>query len=318
MEADGEEDRPLLAAHAALVAAGVIAPLALNAADTRLWADCELASLVECRFFERLDPAARGRELRDVWGPRATRDGAPLGTPHAGARYVVPYWLLEGGCRAGTIALSTGALGPPLLEVSSLYVLPACRGRGVAGAALRRADEAARAAGVSGLHVRTSWAWQPAVRFYLGLRMWVAGWQHALVFTWRRGLPAPAVEIGEREATFSVEEGGRRERLLGASREGDRLGWVESPRMELYRAEGSEVATLAPATFAVALAARGYPLIRSAARWAERRASSDVGQPEGLAYKIELFEAVDRSYGFEVRTPRIPGLLYREYEDIDG
>ncbi|WP_438014381.1 hypothetical protein WMF18_26150 [Sorangium sp. So ce315] len=31
---------------------------------------------------------------------------------------------------------------------------------------------------------------------------------------------------------------------------------------------------------------------------------------------IELFEAVDRSFGFDVRTPRIPGLRYRAYEDI--
>jgi hypothetical protein len=30
-----------------------------------------------------------------------------------------------------------------------------------------------------------------------------------------------------------------------------------------------------------------------------------------LAYKIELFEAEDRKSGYDVRTPRIPGLAYR-------
>ena len=98
----------MLAVHAELVAGGAIERLAMDDAETRLWMDCELASLVENRFFARVDPASRGAELRDVWEPRATRDGAQLGTPHAGARYVVPYWLTQGGCRVGTVALSTG------------------------------------------------------------------------------------------------------------------------------------------------------------------------------------------------------------------
>ncbi|XXX73185.1 GNAT family N-acetyltransferase [Sorangium sp. So ce134] len=316
-DGDGDVDRRMRAIHAALVAGGAIAPLAMEDAETRLWMDCELASLVENRFFERVDPAARGAELRDVWEPRATRDGAQLGTPHAGARYAVPYWLVRGGRRVGTVALSTGARGEPLLEVSSLYVLPAHRGRGVAGAALRRADGAARAHGVPGLRVQTCWSWQPAVRFYLGLRMWVAGWADALAFVWRGGLPAHDIEIGEREASFGVVIGGRTEHLIRASREGDRLGWVESPRMRAYRGEGADVGSLGPGTFAVALATRGFPLLRSEGRARERRRSPGSGEPEGLAYKIELFEAVDRSFGFDVRTPRVPGLLYRAYDDID-
>ncbi|WP_438004077.1 GNAT family N-acetyltransferase [Sorangium sp. So ce321] len=307
----------MLAVHAVLVAGGAIERLAMDDAETRLWMDCELASLVENRFFERVDPASRGAELRDVWEPRATRDGAQLGTPHAGARYVVPYWLTQDGCRVGTIALSTGGLNGTLLEVSSLYVLSAHRGRGVASAALRRADEVARAHGAQGLGVRTPWAWQAAVRFYLGLRMWVAGWADALAFTWRRGLPAYDIEIDGGEATFGVVVDGRKEHLIRASREGDRLGWVESPSMEASRAERSDVASLAPGTFAVALATRGFPLIRSEGRWRERHGPSCVGEPEALAQRIELFEAVDRSFGFDVRTPRVPGLLYREYDDID-
>jgi hypothetical protein len=33
--------------------------------------------------------------------------------------------------------------------------------------------------------------------------------------------------------------------------------------------------------------------------------------------KIEIFEAIDRRHGFEVRTPRLPGLTYRDFDDID-
>ncbi|KYF78966.1 hypothetical protein BE11_13240 [Sorangium cellulosum] len=169
--------------------------------------------------------------------------------------------------------------------------------------------------------MRTPWTWQRAVRFYLGLRMWVAGWAHALDFTWRRGLPAHDIEIGDGEATFGVVVDGRTEHLIRASREGDRLGWVESPRMEAYRVERSDVASLGPGTFAVALATRGFPLLRSLTRpedgWRARHGPPCAGEPEGLARAIERFEAVERSFGFDVRTPRIPGVLYRAYDDID-
>jgi hypothetical protein len=70
-------------------------------------------------------------------------------------------------------------------------------------------------------------------------------------------------------------------------------------------------------TFSVALAARGWPLLRTDASWRNRHAHADGGYPEGLAGKIEIFEAYDRKCGFEVRTPRIPGIPYRDYDAID-
>jgi GNAT superfamily N-acetyltransferase len=49
------------------------------------------------------------------------------------------FWLLEEGERVGTLALSRGAVGNSLLlRLSSLYVLPTHRGRGVATRALER------------------------------------------------------------------------------------------------------------------------------------------------------------------------------------
>jgi hypothetical protein len=65
------------------------------------------------------------------------------------------------------------------------------------------------------------------------------------------------------------------------------------------------------------LAVRGWPLIRSEEAWAQRHNWSDSGEPEGLAYKIEIFEAIDRRHGFTVRTPRIPGSRYRDLDAID-
>mgnify|MGYP001570395305 CR=1 FL=1 len=37
-------------------------------------------------------------------------------------------------------------------------------------------------------------------------------------------------------------------------------------------------------------------------------AASDIGMPEGLAYKVAVFESIDRERGYDVRAPRIPGL----------
>jgi hypothetical protein len=190
--------------------------------------------------------------------------------------------------------------------------MPSHRGRGVAARVL----QAARAHGDSGLRVPTHWTWQPAVRFYLRLGMWIENWKHSLVFVQHGDLPGHRIDIGEREARFEVVINGRMEVLLSASREGDRLGWVESPRMESLRGEYSDVGWLGPGTFAVALAQHGYPLIRSAEGWDKRRGWSDCGEPEGLAYKIEIFEAIDRGHGFEIRAPRIPGLTYRDLDDI--
>ena len=74
----------------------------------------------------------------------------------------------------------------------------------------------------------------------------------------------------------------------------------------------------APGTLATALAVRGWPLIRSEEARARRHRWSDTGEPEGLAYKIEIFEALDRRHGFTVRAPRIPRLRYRDLDEIDS
>lgn len=65
---------------------------------------------------------------------------------------------------------------------------------------------------------------------------------------------------------------------------------------------------LAPGTFALHLALAGWPLVRAAELWERRYDWSDLGMPEGLAYKITVFEEIARARGYDVRTPRIPGV----------
>lgn len=299
-----DERKRILDVHAALVAQGVIEPLSHDPDETRRWLDCELASLVENRFFEPIDPLAMTPEIRAAWEPRAT-SGEPLSSPHGHDWYRVPFWMKDGEARAGTIALATSLMGPQLVTVSSLYTLPGHRRRGVAGRVLGRAHAAVVAEGLRGLRVPAYWSWQPAVRFYLGLGMWIANWKHSLVFCQRRDLPEHKIEVGEVEARFSIVQEGEVIPLLAAKRDGDRLLWAE-----LAALRHDTVSIQAGETFAVALATHGFPLIRSKAAWEERHLSSDGGAPEGLAYKIDGWEAWDRESGFVVRTPRIPGLPY--------
>src|SRR5277367_1834871 len=99
---DDDDDRAnILAAHAALVAEGTLEPLSKDAAETRLWLDCELASLVESRFFEAVDPLTMSSVTRARWEPRATSD-EPLSSPHGHDWYRLAYWIREGGERVGT------------------------------------------------------------------------------------------------------------------------------------------------------------------------------------------------------------------------
>jgi GNAT superfamily N-acetyltransferase len=313
----GDLPQNALDAHALLVKDGVVRRLSKGAADTRAWIDCELASLVENRFFVPCDPRAFTAPWRAEWRPRAIRDGTRLANPHARLACTIPYWILDQGTRVGTIGLATTALDAGIVTVSSLYVYPEHRGRGVAGRTLRLARDAVAAIELDGLRVPTWWTWQHAVQVYLGLGMWVDNWKHELVFAFRHGQPAPRILVEERRATFSLAREGDVEPWITATRDGDRLGWTESPRFAELRAGGSREARDAPGTFALALARRGWPLIRSAEAWEQRHGWYECGAPEGLAYKIEIFEAIDRRYRFEVRTPRLPGIEYRDYPDID-
>jgi len=136
---------------------------------------------------------------------------------------------------------------------------------------------------------------------------------HYLVFTWQPDLPPYRVEIGESEARFLLQQDGEWRAVVTARNLGDRLGWDE----ENLPREPIEMSHCVPGTFAIHLALAGWPLVRSEETWAQRFHWSDAGDPEGLAYKIEIFEAVDRNHGFDVRTPRIPGLQYRDLDDIE-
>jgi len=135
---------------------------------------------------------------------------------------------------------------------------------------------------------------------------------------WAPDLPAYQVEIETSRAWFRVEDGPGSEPWFEAEPHGDRLGWRELPAYRALAQDKNppEAWYDAVGTFALHLALAGWPLIRSAELWRERR-YADAGPPEALAYKIEVFEAIARRDGFVVKTPRIPQVAYRDLDDID-
>jgi GNAT superfamily N-acetyltransferase len=291
----------------------LLEPLSEDQMEVRAWLDLELASLVEGHFGEIVDAGRLSPSERAKWEGKATYEGAGLRTPHDA--FMLAFWILDEGKRVGTVAFGTTFMGSSLVSVHSLYIQPEKRRIGLAGRVLRTSFEAVRARGCTGLYIASSWTWPDAMRFYARLGLWVRGWKHSLVFTWQRELPDYRVETSAGAARFLVCIEGTWEPWFAAEPNGDELVWHDlRPNRSDDRLD--EVHFLAPGTFALHLALEGWPLIRSREQWEARWRHSDCGEIEGLACKIEVFEAVARNDGYVIRTPRIPGIAYRDLGEI--
>lgn len=206
-----------------LVAEGASEPLSTDEEETKSWNLRELASLAEGHFHEQLDVTPLSDDERLAHERHVSYDGRPLASPHN--RYCHPFWLFADGRRVGTIAIGTMISGLDLISISSLYVDPADRRRNIARRALEAVFKAAIANGAGGIRLDTNWTWQPSVRFYARIGMWVWMWKHNLVFTWQKEMPPYRVEIGESEARFLIQQDDRWRAVVTARHLGDRLGW---------------------------------------------------------------------------------------------
>jgi ribosomal protein S18 acetylase RimI-like enzyme len=295
--------------HVLLVTRGVIEPLSPDDYDVQRWLDCELASLVEGHFHVIIDPGSLNAIDRQEWERRATC-GHGLRDPRR-EEFRKVYWLRDQGERVGTLGIASTGFGGPHIGISSLYVRPEFRRRGIAPRVLDEAYNAALQAGGQGLYLDTNWSWQPAVQFYLRLGLWVRNWKHSLLLMRSQSLCEYRVGVENERATFSAQANdGTWTPLFDAEHRGDTLGWFERDAVKTRSEELAAEHYLAPGTFALHLALRGWPLVRSVDDWARRYDWCDMGMPEGLAYKIAVFEAIDRERRFDVRAPRIPGLDY--------
>lgn len=296
----------------ALIERGLIAPLALGGREEEAWADCDLVSLAENRLPDRWDPFALDEATRLELVARVMTQPP---CPPSRRDYEACHWLRREGERVGTVAFTNPARGVTHLGVSSLYVLPEHRGRGIASALLRELRDVLGRHGL-GLRLQTSWLWPAAVDFYLELGLWVRTWQRQLTFEWSLGEPAPHTAVGEHAARLWVERHGREIVLATAERRGERLVMRDEAHVTgdpaLGRAQQNAVPTLL-----LTLARAGWPLIRSAEHW-EAQLWADAGLPESLAHKISEWEAEARHRGWRVETPQIPGLRYPSWAELEA
>jgi GNAT superfamily N-acetyltransferase len=282
------------------------ARLADDPADVRAFLDHDLASLVENRLGVLVDPRVIGEDERAQWVERATEERRQHRPDFEWQR---PLWLIEDGERVGTIAVWPVFAGGTHSLVTSLYVRPDRRGRGIARRALDEIASALTARGLGGLKLETSWTWTRTLAFYAHLGLWVRMWKRELQLVLDPRLARYEVRFDGDVARLSWQIPERDvAHAIVAERHGDRLRILAAPA----RSDAGEEGWLSEGTFAMHLALRGWPLIESDEAWAKQLAQgwSDGGDWHGLAFRIRRWEAWAARCGWRCDAPRIPGLDY--------
>ncbi|MGW3287874.1 GNAT family N-acetyltransferase [Streptomyces sp. NPDC001002] len=307
--------------HQRLATCPLLHPVAFG--EGRRFGLWDLASLAEGALGECVDP-----DSLTVTSEKRLRLG--LGAAGREHRYddtlCRRYWILPpDGNRGpvGTIAVGTLSLGGGALRVSSLYVHPVARRHGLATAALNTVYEACRAEGLHGFRLDSYWTWQRSVRFYLTRGLWLTSWKHALGFARLSYLPRYEVhEAADGSLTFLVAgvagddgpsttstEPEEMNTLLVGSTDGHRLRLHKTDAYRRLSERRSTLELYALSTLALHLAVRGRPLVRGEKEWAKATGWCDIGEPEGLAYKIGVFEQVAREDGWRVESPYDDGSM---------
>lgn len=297
------KDDQALRVHERLAASPLLCPVTFG--EGRRFGLWDLASLTEGALGECVDPGSLTVSAEKRLRLRLGAAGREY-THHD--EYRRRYWIRMPGDEGepiGTIAVDTWPMGAGALRVSSLYVHPVARRQGLASAALDTAYEACRAEEMNGFRLDTHWTWQASVRYYLGRGLWVTSWKHALGLARLSYLPRYEVRDCEGELTFLVDGPRGMVPLLVAGSHGGRmrLRLRETGQYRRMADDRDAVRLYARSTLALHLATLGRPLVRGEAERAKAHRWCDIGEPEGLAYKIGVFERVAREDGWRVESP---------------
>jgi GNAT superfamily N-acetyltransferase len=299
------KDEQALRVHERLAARPELSPVAFG--EGRRFGLWDLASLAEGTLGECVDPDSIGVTSEKRWRLRLGAVGrAYKFDDDFGRRYWICPPSRAGRGPVGTVTVDTWPVGAGALRVTSLYVHPVARRQGLASAVLDTVYEACRAEGLHGFRLDTYWTWQRTVRYYLGRGLWVTSWKHSLGLARLSYLPRYDVrESGAGEVTFLVADPTEEMvPLLVAGSDGEgRLRLRETEQYRRMRDERRAVGLYARSTLALHLAVRGRPLVRGEEEWAKAHWWCDIGEPEGLAYKIGVFERVAREDGWRVESP---------------
>ncbi|MBZ9638743.1 GNAT family N-acetyltransferase [Streptomyces sp. PSKA30] len=298
------KDDQVARVHERLAARPELCPVAFGGGRRfGLW---DLASLAEGALGECVDPESLTVSSEKGWRLRLGSEGRERRHDDFRRRY----WIHVPGSRSasgpmGTIAVDTWPVGVGAVRISSLYVHPVARRQGLASTALDTVYDACRAEGLYGFRLDTHWTWQPTVHYYLGRRLWVTSWKHALGLARLSYLPRYEVREGaDGEVTFLVADAeGELVPLLVAGSANGRLCLRETEQHRRLSEKRDALRLYARSTLALHLAIRGRPLVRGEKEWAHAHRWCDIGEPEGLAYKIGVFERVAREDGWRVESP---------------
>jgi GNAT superfamily N-acetyltransferase len=298
-----DDDRRASEVEGELLRAGIVEVLDVDSEDdVARWAACDLSSMVEGSFQVTLDPFRLAKDSYQSWLDRLGESyDAPIFVRDVG--YTRFLWLLDREERVGTLALPTTSVGRFDLQLWSIYVHPSHRRHGITTRMLQACYDASLRAGFRGICLSTHWPWQRSLRYYLNRGLWVTGWGRSIDLASPRDIPAYVID--EQPDRISLTLRNNAAPWWTATRDGARVELVEDRSISAKYDR-----LIGHATIAVVLATRGWPLVRSAAHWERRQLSSEIGEMEGLAYKIQIFEAVARRQGWVLQTPRIPGLEY--------
>jgi GNAT superfamily N-acetyltransferase len=280
--------------------------------DVQRYCNLDLASLIELRFAEQVDPDALVGALRESWIERAVDESESVDRPFVLDRLC--YWVRSpSGERIGSIACRVEPFTlRPTVALSSVFISPAHRSRGIGQCVLLAMRDAAYAEGIQNVTLHTEWLWQRSVRFYTRAGMWLRSWKDDLQFVFGVDLPRWRADFDGSLARFSVEEAGAWRALIEAEHKGERLGWTETDELKRHPRLQWE----APTTFALMLATHGWPLKRND-DWRKHWAS-DAVHPEAFARRIQGFESWARKNGWRVDTPRIPDLEYPAWRALNS
>ena len=171
--------------------------------EAQIWADHDLAILVENRCGINEDPNGWSDQDRQYWRNRCLLPTESFLGPEAWGRYQ-HFWIKASDDRAGIIALGSPNRDNNRLFVGSLYLLPKFRGFGLGKKVLAFIEEAAFENSFQGIELETDWRWRNAVQFYLENSFWLDKWRGNLTFIKQQGLPNYRFSMKNNWASFQL------------------------------------------------------------------------------------------------------------------
>ena len=253
-----------------------------NLKDIQIWADHDLAILVENRCGVSVDPNGWSDDQRRYWRGRCLLPTESFLGPEVWGRYK-HFWIRVSRHRSGVIAVRLPISGRSRMFVGSLYILPQFRGLGLGEKVLALVEKKAVRCGFWGIELETDWRWRKAVQFYLKHGFWLDNWKENLILIRDHGLPNYQFLIKNNLASFQLGPPFNTV-VFQAERRRSHSDYSEQPLS--HKADWHSLRQMSLNTFGLFLALSGWPLNRG---FLSRFASNSVKKrlaPEALMQYI--------------------------------